>query len=148
MTADAFWHRAVAFFAAHDITPIRWVLTDNGSCYRSRAWAAALVVTGTKHKRTRSYTPRTDRKVERFSGTLAREWAYVRDYTSERERRAALADFLNYYNHERPYSMLVGRPPISRTSGSDYRVTFDQMPEPISTGPQQLTFEELVEPTF
>ncbi len=77
VTAAAFWHRSVAFFAAHDITPIRRILTHNGSRYRSHAWAAALVVTGTKHKRTRPYTPRTNGKVERFNGTLAREWAYV-----------------------------------------------------------------------
>ncbi|MGW9133472.1 helix-turn-helix domain-containing protein [Streptomyces sp. NPDC055681] len=36
VTAAAFWHRAVAFFTAHDIIPIHRVLTDNGSCYRSR----------------------------------------------------------------------------------------------------------------
>ena len=147
VTAAAFWHRSVAFFAAHDITPIRRVLTDNGSCYRSRAWAAALVVTGTKHKRTKPYTPRTNGKVERFNGTLAREWAYVRAYTSEQECRAALANFLNYYNHERPHSALGGRPPISRTSGSDYRIVFDQPPKPLDTIPQQLTFEDAVEPT-
>ncbi|XIG72813.1 hypothetical protein C1N81_04745 (plasmid) [Streptomyces sp. SGAir0957] len=35
ITAVAFWHRAVAFFTAHGITPIRHCLTDNGSCYRS-----------------------------------------------------------------------------------------------------------------
>lgn len=29
ITAAAFWHQAVAFFAAHDITPIRPVLTDS-----------------------------------------------------------------------------------------------------------------------
>lgn len=147
VTASAFWHRAVAFFAAHDITPIRRVLTDNGSCYRSRDWAAALAETGTKHKRTRPYTPRTNGKVERFNGTLAREWAYVRAYTSEHERRAALADFLNYYNHERPHSALGGRPPISRTSGSDYRVVFERRSEPLDAVPQQLAFEDLVEPT-
>lgn len=143
-TAVAFWHRAVAFFAAHDIGPIRRVLTDNGSCYRSHAWRVAVAATGTKHKRTRPYTPRTNGKVERYNGTLAREWAYVRDYTSEQERRAALADFLNYYNHERPHAALGGKPPISRTSGSDYRVTFDQPPEPLATLPQQLTFEDFV----
>lgn len=146
-TAVAFWRRAVAFFAAHDITVIRRVLTDNGACYRSHAWKDAVAATGTKHKRTRPYTPRTNGKVERYNGTLAREWAYVRDYTSERDRRAALADFLNYYNHERPHAALGGRPPISRTSGSDYRVTFDQLPEPLDTVPQQLAFEDLVEPT-
>jgi len=148
VTAAAFWHRAAAFFAAHDITPIHRVLADNGSCYRSRAWAAALTTTKSKHKRTRPYTPRTNGKVERFSGTLAREWAYVRNYASEHERRFALADFLNYYNHERPHLALGGKPPISRTSGSgsDYRVTFDQVLEPLDTLPRQLTFEDLVEP--
>lgn len=147
VTAVAFWHRAVAFFAAHGIAPIHRVLTDNGSCYRSRTWADALAAAGTKHKRTRPYTPRTNGKVERYNGTLAREWAYVRDYTSEHERRVSLANFLNYYNHERPHAVLGGKPPISRTAGSDYRVTFDQPPEPLDILPQQLTFEDAVEPT-
>lgn len=78
---------------------------------------------------------------------LTRDWACVRDYTSEHERRAALADFLNYYNHERPHAALGGKPPIRRTSGSDYRVIFDRSPEPNDTVPQQLTIEDFVEPT-
>ncbi|MGW3426205.1 IS481 family transposase [Streptomyces phaeochromogenes] len=82
VTVVAFWHRAVAFFAAHSITPIRRCLTRNGACYRSTAWADALAATGTKHKRTRPYTPRTNGKVERYNETLTREWAYVRDCTT------------------------------------------------------------------
>ncbi|MFI0810435.1 integrase core domain-containing protein [Streptomyces echinatus] len=96
----------------------------------------------TKHKRTRPYAPRTNGKVERYSGTLSREWAYVRDYTTERERRVALAEFVNYCNHERPHAALGGRPPIGRTAGSDYRIVFDQPPEPLADTPQQLTFED------
>ncbi|MFJ1847112.1 IS481 family transposase [Streptomyces sp. NPDC088146] len=144
VTAAAFWYRAVAFFAAHDIIPIRRALTDNGACYRSGTWTAALAATGTSHKRTRPYTPRTNGKVERFNGTLSREWAYVRSYTSEHERRVALADFLNYYNHERPHAALGGRPPISRTAGSEYRVTFGQPPALLHAVPEQLTFEDFV----
>jgi leucine-zipper of insertion element IS481/Integrase core domain len=49
VTAIGLWLRAQAFFAAHDIT-VEWVLTDNGSCYRSRDFAAAL------GKITRSFT--------------------------------------------------------------------------------------------
>src|SRR4051812_33157181 len=41
VTAIGFWERAHAFFAAHDITVER-VLTDNGSCYRSRPFNQAL----------------------------------------------------------------------------------------------------------
>lgn len=141
-TAAGFWLRAVAFFAEHGIAPIHRVLTDNGSCYRSRAWATAVGNTGTKHKRTRPYTPRTNGKVERWHGTLAREWAYVRDYTSERERLEALADFLNFYNHQRPHAALGGQPPITRTSGSDFRITVDQPPEPADDYPVQLTLDD------
>jgi transposase InsO family protein len=56
----------------------------------------------------------------------------------------ALADFLNYCNHERPHSALGSQPPISRTTGSEYRVSFDQPREPINTFPEQLTFEDFV----
>lgn len=122
-TAAAFWHRAVAFFAVIGIPTIRRCLTDNGSCYRSRVWAAALAETGTVHKRTRPYTPKTNGKVERYNGILVAEWTTKRIYTSEADRTAALADFLNYYNHERPHSALGWKPPISRiTGGSDHRV--------------------------
>ncbi|MFE2216357.1 integrase core domain-containing protein [Streptomyces canus] len=89
------------------MTPIRRCLTDNGARYRSTTWADALAATGTKHKRTRPYTPRTNGKGERYNGTLSHEWAYVRDYTTERERRDALAEFV-YYNHERPHAALGG----------------------------------------
>lgn len=113
-TAAAFWSRAANFLATYGITTIERVLTDNGSCYRSRTWADALSVTGTAHKRTRPYTPRTNGKVERFNGTLAREWAYVRPYNDEAERREALAVFIHYYNHHRGHAALGGEPPVSR----------------------------------
>jgi hypothetical protein len=40
-SAAAFWRRANAFFTADGIT-VKAVLTDNGSCYRSRLWAKTL----------------------------------------------------------------------------------------------------------
>ena len=51
-TAAEFWTRARAFFATSGIT-VTEVMTDNGSCYRSRAFAAALGE-GVKHRRTRA----------------------------------------------------------------------------------------------
>ncbi len=56
-TAASFWKRANAFFSAHGITVER-VLTDNGSCYRSRLFAQTLSAAGITHKRTRPYCPR------------------------------------------------------------------------------------------
>ncbi|MEV5289609.1 IS481 family transposase, partial [Streptomyces koyangensis] len=44
-TATAFWHRAQAFFTDLGITVER-VLTDNGSCYRSRIWHETLKAAG------------------------------------------------------------------------------------------------------
>jgi hypothetical protein len=54
-TAAGFWTRAHTFFAAHNIDVER-ILTDNGSCYRSRDFAAAL--NGIVHSRTRPCTLR------------------------------------------------------------------------------------------
>ncbi|MGW5610503.1 hypothetical protein ACWEWI_31345 [Streptomyces sp. NPDC003753] len=47
-------------------------------------------------------------------------------------------------SNERPHAALGGRPPIGRTAGSDYRIVFDQPPEPLEDIPQQLTFEDFV----
>ena len=73
VTAAAFWARAVKFFRRHGIRRIRRVLTDNGACYRARVFAAVLVASRTRHKRTRPYRPQTNGKVERFHRTLVRE---------------------------------------------------------------------------
>jgi len=114
-TAAGFWHRAVAWFNAMGIHISR-VLTDNGGCYRSRAWATALQQTGCRHSRTRPYRPQTNGKAERFNRTLLTEWAYAKPYSSETARRRALPAWLHIYNHHRAHSSLAGRPPISRVT--------------------------------
>ena len=111
-TAAAFWRRAKKFFAAHGIT-VKRVLTDNGSCYRSKLWAKTLGKK-IKHKRTRPYRPQTNGKVERFNRTLLEEWAYAREYHSEAERMAAYPAWLHAYNHHRGHTALKGRSPIDR----------------------------------
>ena len=114
-TASAFWSRAQAFFAAHGIRVER-VLTDNGSCYRSRQWREQLTGAGIVHKRTRPYRPQTNGKVERLNRTLLREWAYARVFTSGQQRTAALPQWLHTYNHHRAHTALGGRAPISRVN--------------------------------
>ena len=51
-TAAAFWRRASAWFSSWDITCER-VITDNGGCYRSKAWHKAPKRTRTTVKKTR-----------------------------------------------------------------------------------------------
>jgi transposase InsO family protein len=114
-TAAAFWTRAIAWFTVHGVT-IERVLTDNGSCYRSRQWAAVCAGHGIRHKRTRPYRPQTNGKVERFHRTLLLEWAYVRVYTSEAARTRALTRWLHLYNHHRTHTALGGHPPASRVT--------------------------------
>ena len=110
-TAAAFWQRANAWFAAQGVAAAR-VLTDNGACYRSRAFAAALATVS--HKRTRPYRPQTNGKVERFNRTLLEEWAYARPYRSDHERCQSFPDWLHDYNHHRGHTALGGLAPASR----------------------------------
>ncbi|TQF74895.1 IS481 family transposase [Rhodococcus spelaei] len=110
-TAAGFWNRASTFFAAHQITVTR-VLTDNGSCYRSKDFAIAL--RAVVHKRTRPYRPQTNGKVERFNRTLAAEWAYAQTYPSETARAATYQQWIHHYNHHRPHTGIGGKSPIER----------------------------------
>ena len=95
---------------------IKRVLTDNGSCYRSRDFGAACARLRIAHWRTKPYTPRTNGKAERFIKTLLDDWAYARLYRSSAERLAALPTFLQEYSH-RPSIALAGHAPICRFVG-------------------------------
>jgi len=86
-TCARFWTNARTFFTAHGITA-EAVLTDNAKNYLGRDFTAAL--DGIPHRRIRPYRPQTNGKVERFNRTLLDEWAYVRLYSSDAERIAAL----------------------------------------------------------
>jgi transposase InsO family protein len=111
--AVGFLERAVTWFARHGVRSER-VLTDNGSAYRSRAFADTCTRLGVAHKWTRPYRPRTNGKAERFIQTLLREWAYRRPYATSARRRRALAPWVRYYNHKRLHTALNYRAPMTR----------------------------------
>jgi transposase InsO family protein len=113
-TASEFWARAIGFFASHGIR-IERVLTDNGPCYRSLAWAAVCSSHDVRHTRTRPYRPATNGKVERFNRTLLDEWAYARPWRSDGQRTRFLANWLHRYNHHRHHTAIDG-PPVSRVT--------------------------------
>jgi transposase InsO family protein len=108
-----FLERAVAFYRTHGIR-VRRVMTDNAFAYRSSAWHAVCRALRLKHLRTRPYRPRTNGKAERFIQILLNEWAYARPYPSSTQRRAALAEWVDFYNHRRPHGSLNRQAPITR----------------------------------
>ena len=95
-------------------TKIKRILTDNGSGYRSKMFADACRTLNVKHLFTKSYTPQTNGKAERFVQTLLREWSHARPYTSSAERNMFLEPFLHKYNWHRPHRGLKGLSPVCR----------------------------------
>jgi transposase InsO family protein len=112
-SATAFLFATIAYFKNLGITVER-VMTDNGSCYRSKTFARACTKLGIKHIRTKPYTPQTNGKAERFIQTALREWAYATAFEHSDQRRQALLPFLHRYNWHRPHASLANKPPISR----------------------------------
>jgi transposase InsO family protein len=117
-TAVGFLRRALGFYAGHGIGVER-VLTDNGSAFISIAHAVACRALGIRHLRTRPRRPQTNGKAEHFIRTMLDAWVYGRIYGSSQERRAALATWLDFYNHRRPHGALSRRPPINRLRGNN-----------------------------
>jgi transposase InsO family protein len=113
-TTIAFLHDAREFFARHGIG-VRALLTDNGSCYRSRQFSQACRSLQIKHRRTRPYSPQTNGKAERFIQTALREWAYAKHWDNSDQRNQCLKPWNDYYNLQRPHGSLNYKPPISRS---------------------------------
>jgi transposase InsO family protein len=112
-SAVAFLKAAIAYYTSLGIK-VQRVMTDNGSCYKSFAFARACKRLGLRHIRTRPYTPKTNGKAERFIQTSLREWAYARAYHHSDERTAELSRWLHRYNWHRPHGSIGSLPPISR----------------------------------
>jgi transposase InsO family protein len=122
---------AIVYYASLSVKVAR-VMTDNGSAYRSFAFARACRRLKIKHLRTKPYTPKTNGKAERFIQTALREWAkltkgssrrsllewsaegYARAYRTSDQRAADLPIWTHQYNWHRPHGSLRSNPPISR----------------------------------
>lgn len=115
-TAAGVLLRAAEFFAQSGIPQIERVISDNAFAYRySTDFKAAVAEIGAVQRFIKPHCPWTNGKVERLNRTLATEWAYRQIFTSNDERTAALAPWLNYYNTERIHTG-IGTTPISRVS--------------------------------
>ena len=112
-TCAEFLRRGAAYFHARGITRIERVMTDNAWAYR---WSIRDVCTELDARQVfiKPHCPWQNGKVERLNRTLQTEWAYRQVFTSNADRTAALAPWLEHYNTQRRHSALGGLPPISR----------------------------------
>jgi transposase InsO family protein len=111
--AIAFLKASIAYYRRLGVT-IQRVMTDNGSCYISKAFRKACKRLGLKHIYTKPYTPKTNGKAERFIQTALREWAYAHAYPTSDHRADQLPVWLHRYNWHRPHGSLQSKIPISR----------------------------------
>jgi transposase InsO family protein len=116
-SAVDFVQQATRYFADLQV-PIERVLTDNGSAFRSAAFAGACKNLGIAQKFTRAYRPQTNGKAERFIQSALREWAYGRAYENSEQRRLALPVWNHFYNWHRQHHGIGCLPPISRLLAS------------------------------
>ena len=112
-TCAAFLERAIGYFADHGITRIERLITDNAWAYR-RSLGEVCAAHQIQQKFIKPHCPWQNGKVERLNRTLQTEWAHRPAFTSNDDRSAALAPWLEYYNTRRRHSALGGLPPISR----------------------------------
>ena len=113
-TCAGFLDRALDYFAAHGITRVERLMTDNAWAYK---WSLRQVCkdhNDIKQIFIKPHCPWQNGKAERLNRTLLAEWAYRQPFTSNDERTAALAPWLKHYNTERRHSALGGLPPVSR----------------------------------
>jgi transposase InsO family protein len=114
-TCAAFLERAIGYFAAHGITGIERLMTDNAWAYRY-SLREVCARHGIAQKFIKPHCPWQNGKVERLNRTLQTEWAYRQVFTTNTARAEALAPWLQHYNTERPHTAIGGLPPISRLS--------------------------------
>jgi transposase InsO family protein len=116
-SAVQFLENTVAYFRSLGVR-LRGILTDNGSAFRSKQFAAACQRLGLKHRFTRAYRPQTNGKAERFIQSALREWAYGIPYHHSSEREHMLERWRHHYNWHRPHQGIKGMAPISRLAQS------------------------------
>jgi transposase InsO family protein len=98
------------------------ILTDNGKVFTGKFGPGKGVVlfdricreNGIRHLLTAPRSPTTTGKVERFHKTLKREFSEGRIFESLEEAQAALDQWVEHYNTERPHQGIGMVPPLRR----------------------------------
>ena len=128
-TAAAISATLARVFAKHG-TPDR-LLSDNGPAFRSLDFALFLAAHDVDHTFTRPNHPWTNGRIERVFRTFKETvFRYLWLFASVREIDRYCADFLRFYNRDRPHSSYDGRTPdevffgLKRKGRSQGRVAY------------------------
>ena len=103
------------FFASHGIT-VREVITDNAMNYTAPATSRPRSPASTPDTYHQAALPVAERQGRTLQPHHPGRVGLPQVYTSNDERTAALAPWLDYYNTRRRHSAIGGQPPISRLS--------------------------------
>ena len=85
--------------------------TDRGGNYRSNALCDYLKKLGVTHSFSRARVPYDNSVMESFFASLKREELYRTKYRSEREFKAAVDSYIEFYNDKRPHAKLKYKTP-------------------------------------
>lgn len=118
---------AAATFLEHVLATLPYrveaVLTDNALAFTMRhahfrdrltRFQQVCAAHEIRHYLLRPYAPQSNGKVERFFRTIDDECLHVRPLFTFAARSRAVADFVWYYNHQRPHLSLAGMTPVAR----------------------------------
>ena len=96
--------------------------SDRGSNYRSKTFCNYLKSLNIVQSFSRAYTPYDNSVVESFFSSLKREELYRAKYRSDKEFKKAVADYITFYNTQRPHSNNNYRTPDAKEA--DYYSNF------------------------
>ena len=103
-----------AFLSAYDFRrPINELIfhSDRGSNYRSKAFGICLDAHNTVQSCSKPHAPTDNAVAEAFFKSLKQEELYRRVYRSEREFKESVAEYMLFYNEERPHKTLHYKTP-------------------------------------
>ena len=97
------------------------LLSDNGPCYIAGELSDYLADHGMTHTRGRPYHPQTQGKIERWHRSMKNQ-ILLENYYLPGELKAALQQFVNYYNHERYHESLRNLTPADVFYGREQEI--------------------------
>ena len=85
--------------------------SDNGANFTSYTFTIYLKEFGIKQSFSRAHNPYDNSVCESFFKTLKQEEKYRKDYRSEKDMLRSITKFMEFYNNDRPHSMIYYKTP-------------------------------------